>query len=59
MNGPAAKRPHPAAGSPRRVRLAALLWLALAGAAGCGSSDVVRFHVIYSTDIKSYVDPCT
>jgi hypothetical protein len=38
-------------------------WLAVIGAAaalaGCSDPGVVRFHVIYSTDVKSWIDSCT
>lgn len=42
-----------------RTVLVAVACPAALGAAGCRSNEVVRFHVIYSTDAKSYVEPCT
>jgi len=38
---------------------ASLFLLGAFAATGCGSPGVVRFRVIYSSDVRGYVEPCT
>jgi len=48
---------------PRGARLRALplvlASVALLVASGCARKSVVHFHVLFSSDLKNYLEPCT